>query len=399
MAFRDILRGSKHATALSAMLRHGAVVALALGLSAAGLSQGGKTTLVEPPGPLLPAVLGGFAKVAPAPVGDGLGLIDPAKAAVMKEDGVRRFERSEYADGAARGTITAYQFMDASGAYAAFCAELGTGTAALTKRVGDLTASVPDGTGPNGTMFRSGVNLVVAKFVGPAAATNGVLAELIPRLPKVGGPARQPPVLPSYLPEKDLVVGSVRYALGPAAYKAMGGLLPAEILAFDKSAEAVTAEYRRRGEKGLLTLLLYPTPTIAGDEGRAIEAQFRGKAGTLRREGPLLMLATGGFTAAEAQSLVDGIHLRDEVTWNKDMPLQFHSEVRKTASLLTSIGVFCGVGALAAVLLGLFLGGARAGVRVLMGKPAASEPEFLRIDLSGKATHGLESGSTDHAGH
>ena len=52
-------------------------------------------------------------------------------------------------------------------------------------------------------------------------------------------------------------------------------------------------------------------------------------------------------------------------------------------SLLTSILVFCGVGALAAVILALFLGGGRAAIRVLQGKPAATEPEFLRIDLSG----------------
>jgi hypothetical protein len=58
--------------------------------------------------------------------------------------------------------------------------------------------------------------------------------------------------------------------------------------------------------------------------------------------------------------------------------------VRKTYSLLTSIAIFCGFGALAAVVLGLTLGGGRAAIRVLQGKPAASEPEFLRIDLSGR---------------
>ena len=41
--------------------------------------------------------------------------------------------------------------------------------------------------------------------------------------------------------------------------------------------------------------------------------------------------------------------------------------------------------ALAAVILGLFLGYGRAAIRVMQGKPAASEPEFLRIDLRGPA--------------
>jgi hypothetical protein len=83
--------------------------------------------------------------------------------------------------------------------------------------------------------------------------------------------------------------------------------------------------------------------------------------------------------------MVEGIHLRQAVTFDKKMPLEFHAEVQKTYSLLTSIMVFCGVGALAAIILGLFLGVGRAWIRVLMGKPAASEPEFLRIDLHGQS--------------
>ncbi len=35
--------------------------------------------------------------------------------------------------------------------------------------------------------------------------------------------------------------------------------------------------------------------------------------------------------------MVESIHLRNELTWNKPMPLEFHAEMRKTYSLLTSI--------------------------------------------------------------
>ena len=57
----------------------------------------------------------------------------------------------------------------------------------------------------------------------------------------------------------------------------------------------------------------------------------------LRREGPLVLLTTGAWRAAEAKAMVEGIHLRNQLTWNKQMPLEFHSEVQKTYSLLTSI--------------------------------------------------------------
>ena len=70
--------------------------------------------------------------------------------------------------------------------------------------------------------------------------------------------------------------------------------LPPEIVGFDKAAEVVTAKY---DGKGTLTLLLYPTPQIAGDHGRQIEAEMNRQgaaAGTvkLRREGPLVLLTT-----------------------------------------------------------------------------------------------------------
>jgi hypothetical protein len=229
--------------------------------------------------------------------------------------------------------------------------------------------------------------VVVANLKGSSASTEALLRTVETGLPKVGGPKGMSPLLPTYLPTKGLEKGSQHYALGPVGYKAMGGVLPPEIIGFDKAAEVVTAKYEG---KGTLTMLLYPTPQIAGDHGRQIETEMNregGVAGTvmLRREGPLVLLTTGAWNAAEAQRLVEGIHLRSEVTWNKPVPPEFHAEIRKTVSLLTSILVFCGLGALAAVILALFLGGGRAAIRVLQGKPAATEPEFLRIDLSGSA--------------
>lgn len=349
-----------------------------------------QTKIVEPPPPLLPQALGAFQKNVPAPTGDGLSLLDPAQAPVMKEDGIRRFEKSDYTSGSLHGTITVYQFFDVSGAYAAFCYERSQGFNQNAKKIGGATAS-----GPDGILFQAGINLVVAHFDKAAPRVPALLDDLIPHLPKAAGPASHPPLLPTYLPEKNLVPGSLRYALGPAAYTAMGGVLPANLLTFDKAGEAVTGDYQIHPHqpRGVLTLLLYPTPTIAGDVSRAVDAELHAHPPTgvakLRREGPMLILATGGFTDKEAQQLVDQVHLRNELTWNKALPLEFHAEVRKTASLLSSILVLSGVLGLAAILLGLFLGFGRAGIRVLMGKPAASEPEFLRIDLSARPATSL----------
>jgi hypothetical protein len=188
------------------------------------------------------------------------------------------------------------------------------------------------------------------------------------------------------LPAKGLDADSVKYALGPAGYQAMGGVLPAGMVGFDKSAETVTAKYKGGG---MLTILLYPTPQIAGDRGRAVEAQLGHDttAGTvkLRREGPMVLLTTGSWTPDAALAMVDGTHLRSEVSFDKPVPPEFHAEVQKTFSLLVTIAILSGIGILAALVLGLFFGGGRALVRVMQGKSAASEPEFLRIDLRGPA--------------
>ena len=54
-------------------------------------------------------------------------------------------------------------------------------------------------------------------------------------------------------------------------------------------------------------------------------------------------------------------------------------------SLLTSILIFCGLGRWPRWCWGCSWAGARAAIRVMQGKPAATEPEFLRIDLSGRS--------------
>jgi hypothetical protein len=276
-------------------------------------------------------------------------------------------------------TVTARQFIDATGAHAAYSYFQLPGSAYRGVGLGDETSL-----NGNRYVFRSGSSLVETEG-GRGDKVETLLSHVQVGLPKVSGPKGLPPMLPTLLPAKGLEHESVKYALGPVSYDAMGGALPGSILGFDKAAEAVTAKYAGRGR---LTLLLYPTPEIAGNTLRAIEEEIhrQGKAaGTvvIRRAGALIILTTGEWTAGEAREIVQGIHPKVELTWNKPMPPEFHTEVRKTYSLLSSIAIFCGFGTLAAVVLGLSLGAGRAAVRVLQGKPAATEPEFLRIDLRG----------------
>jgi hypothetical protein len=331
-------------------------------------AQETKTVLAIPPAPLLPE---GLRTGLNHDAGNGAPSWSGADGPILVEDGIKRYERgdaekSPTARGTVpSGTVTVYQFDDATGAYAAYTY--------LRKNRGDR-------------ITLSGVSVIVSDLKLYPESAEALLKTVQVGLPKIGGTKGLPPLLPTYLPAKGLERDTVKYAVGPAGFEAMGAVVPPEIVGFDKAAEVVTAKYEG---KGSLTLLLYPTPQIAGDHGRQIEAEMNRQgaaAGTvkLRREGPLVLMTTGAWKPAEAQTMVENIHLHNQLTWNKPMPPEFHSEVRKTVSLLTSILVFCGLGALAAVVLALFFGGARASIRVMQGKPAATEPEFLRIDLSGR---------------
>jgi hypothetical protein len=344
------------------------VMALVGASSISTQAQDAKTTLVMPPTPLLPESL---RTGQDHDAGNGAPVWSGADAPILIEDGIKRYERgsaqSPLAHGTVpSGTVTVYQFEDATGAYSAY-------------------TYLHKSAGPE--VIRSGVSVIVSNLKLYPESAAALLKTVETGLPKVGGPRGLSPLLPTYLPEKGLEKETIRYSLGPTGYQAMGGALPPEIVGFDKAAEVVTAKYQG---KGTLTLLLYPTPQIAGDRGRQIEAEMNKEGsvpGTvkLRREGPLVLLTTGAWTPTEAQTMVESIHLHNELTWNKPMPLEFHAEVQKTYSLLTSIAIFCGLGALAAIVLGLFFGAGRAAIRVMQGKPAASEPEFLRIDLSGRS--------------
>ena len=347
--------------------------------------QEAKTTLVEPPTPLLPHEVGTWVlqpEGAAAPAGtDGAGVDEKVKT-VLTEDGLKREERGVYREGntGPAVTVVARQFVDATGAHAAYNYSLRPGSEYHGAGLGDETNLKG-----SHYLFRSGTSVVEAEGA-RGAKTEALLSGLQGRLPKVGGPKGMAPLLPTLLPVKGLERDSAKYALGPVSYEAMGGVLPGAIVGFDKAAEAVTAKYAGRGE---LTMLLYPTPEIAGEKLRVIEKELHERgasAGTIvmRRTGTLLLVTTGAWPLEEAKELVQGIKPRMDVTWNKQMPqAEFHTEVRKTYSLLASIMIFCGFGALAAIVLGLSLGAGRAAVRVLQGKPAATEPEFLRIDLSG----------------
>ena len=95
----------------------------------------------------------------------------------------------------------------------------------------------------------------------------------------------------------------------------------------------------------------------------------------------MLAIANGTFSPDAAQALVENTHLRQIVSTDKAMPTPEVIETRQTFGTLANIIVFSGMLCAAALFLGIFLGGGRALIRIVQGKPAATEAEFLSLHL------------------
>jgi hypothetical protein len=288
--------------------------------------------------------------------------------------------------------VKALRFTDATGAYGAYSfyrqngwpkEEIGSGAASDHNRV----------------LFWIGNTVVDANFshIGPMSGSE--LRDLAGQLAVPGGPkALAPPIL-SDLPKEQFEGQTTHYALGPAGYAGSGGVLPAELVGFDRGAEAVTANYSLRSNPATLTLIDYPTPQLAAAQETKIRAYLKAGSQTqppwpkplqdsdqasleVRRSGPLVAVVSGDAVPEESHKLLESVHYDADIT-AMVQPGGKETEVAKTAKLLLGIASLVIVGVSAALLLGFFLGGGRALYRILRGKPISSvyDAEFIRIDL------------------
>jgi hypothetical protein len=416
--------------------------------------------IVEPPAALLPPAFDGWVESAKPGIGTKpvIGTkaadADPDNAAALADYTLERFAVEHYSRPGENGTtdsltVKAMQFPDATGAFGAFtfyrrpnmAAEdigsqfAGSKNLGLGGASGPGSASAPspaaaapstaDGapavTAPNpaaatpapstpGTgariLFWSGNILVDAEFSRINAMTASEMRDLAKLLPSASsGHALIPPPLPRYLPATGLEAMSVRYALGNASYQLTGGVLPPQVVGFDRSAEAVTAAYLVGGHDGTLTLIEFPTPQLAMMQEKAVNELFNAikapqngakttqfwpesltssspAALQVRRSGPLLAITSGNFTDKQAQTLIGSIHYDADITWNNTQG--YISEPTKAARLLVNIILGSSLICLFALALGIALGGGRAMIRVLRGKPASAVDEvfeFTKLNL------------------
>lgn len=344
------------------------------------------------PASLLPEAFAGWvATDTPKPVTDAA-LADSANAPALKEYDFTDGATASYKRSGETLTVKALRFTDASGAYGAY---------SLYRQNGWPKEEIGSGatSDHNRVLFWIGNTVVDANFshIGPMSGSE--LRDLAGQLPVPDGTkALAPPIL-SELPKESLQAQTTHYALGPAGYAGAGGVLPPEVVGFDRGAETVTANYALRSNPATLTLIDYPTPQLAAAQETRIRAYL--KAGTqaqpawpkplqdsdaasleVHRSGPLVAIVSGDAVPDESHKLIESVHYSADIT-SMAQPTGKDTEIAKTAKLLLGIAGIVIVGVSAALLLGFFLGGGRALYRMARGKPISSvyEAEFIRIDL------------------
>ena len=334
---------------------------------------------------LLPTGYAGWAEQGAIKTGMSAADADAANASVLNEYGLKDFAEASYKYGGATVNVRALRFGDATGAYGAYTfyrqprmghAEIGNGAARDAHEV----------------IFWSGVTVVEATFDHPAADETRVMKELAAKLPAAVGSEAIAPTLPLYLPKEGLDRSTVRYAIGPAAYVQGGGVLPTNVIDFSQEAEVVTAQYATHGGHGTLTVIGYPTPQMAIHAEKELTTLLKGPlpaslkqsnvaALEVHRSGPMVAVTSGGFSAAEAHSLVGNVKYRAEVTLNRN--IDFGREVKNAGKMLVGIAYLTGIILVCALLVAVLLGSGRALWRTMRGKPASSvyEEEFISLNL------------------
>jgi hypothetical protein len=244
--------------------------------------------------------------------------VKPAEpdAAFLAEAGLEESVTRPYANGSQTLNVNLERFHDPSGAYEAYTALLDTDLEPST--VGQLTAI------GHGRLF-----MLIGSFlvnVEPQLASTADLRQLSDIVRKSADTTPLPPIR-AFLPQ-GFEDGTQRYALGPAAFQAalskLGGTEFAPLtkeVGFDFGAEAMFANYQKAKESGVLLLIDYPTPQLAEQHLRHLDAVLSSaekQAGTtVERKGSLLSLVLRPPSAAFAAELRSGVHYQTEVTWNE----------------------------------------------------------------------------------
>jgi hypothetical protein len=343
----------------------------------------------SPTPPILPKEFAGWQLQGAAQASKDPAAADITNASLLKEYGFTDFESATYkSDDGRTLKIRAARFTDASGAFGAYTFYLQPGMA--REEIGDQAASTD-----LRVLFYRGHIVVDAVFSAVSVMSAAGLRELAGVLPRPGGNAGNLPPILAFMPHHGYQANTERYAEGPLALAAIASPLPSELVDFSASPEVALGQYSTPGGEATLMLIEYPTPALAAEHLRRIDAVHHAaqpQAGVSavenvgpffdKRTGPIIAIAAGPLSQSDAQTLLGAVNWDASVTWNENT---YFDKKDNIANLLVNIILLCIIVGAISLAAGVAFGGARVLLRRYFPGPVfgrSDQTEFISLHLA-----------------
>ncbi len=342
------------------------------------------------PTSLIPEHFGTWQAKGPSKLTTGQNLeawfaVNDPRRGILREEGLTTIEERAFQSGDQEIHLSLYVFKDPTGAYQAF-----------TQETGDHLR--PYAYGDEAAFNSSTGNILVGNLLVLVGSATDLKPEELTGLDRalraVADHTPYPP-LRTYLPAKDRIFGTQKFAAGPEGFKyalvqIQNGAFRdlANEVGFKSNVEAMLAKYQSGIEHGTLLLLEYPTPQIAEQHlhhlQEALPAAAKQAGVTVERKASMLSLVFEASSNEYAQKLRDAVDYETEVTWNEtghaatDPPI-----VVVLVKIIVYILMFLGL----TIGLGIAYGGARILIKRLFPGKIFDRPqdlEVLQMGLSGK---------------
>jgi hypothetical protein len=317
----------------------------------------------------------------------------PANAKdVLTESGLESAETRTYSNGSTSVTVTTYRLHDSSGAYEAYTFFQGPKNNCAQSN-GQAPCSAPvDAASENSRVALVGNILIV---VDNAASLTPDDQDALTKQINAKADKTPPPPIPDYLPTRDRIPGTEKYALGPAAFRAALLTLNrpeyralSNVAGFSSGAEAMFAQYQNNRNVAVVLLIDYPTPQLAGLHWKHLEQALPPSASSdgtsIERKGTLLAIVLAPSSTTYAGRVRDAVNYETQVTWNE--PTHTITDPPIT-TVLAKIIIATGVFMLVAIVFGVAFGGVRVLMKSLFPGKVFDRPEqmdVLQLGLSGK---------------
>jgi hypothetical protein len=335
---------------------------------------------------ILPDAFGGWQRQGAVETTTSPAAADPTNAGVLKEYRFTDLASSTYTREDGRTLkIRAARFADASGAFGAYTFYLQPEM--RKEAIGDQAASL----GQRVVFYRGDI-LVEALFSQESTMSAAQLRELAGALPLPAGSAANLPSFIAFLPPRGYIANTQKYAMGPAALAALAPPVSADLVDFGTSSEVTFGRYETPSGEATLMLISYPTPQLAADHLRRIDAAHglaRPQSGASaiacagpfcdKRSGPIVAIATGPVSDSDAKSLLGLVNYEASVTWNQASDQQ---QAHEWYMLILNVLILCAILGGLAIIAGVAFGGFRVLIKRWLPDDRPEGVEFISLRLT-----------------